>query len=150
MILNYSTLAPTLPPPLYLLIRPCLTRFHCYNFDPTPLPLSLEAQLCSFSASRITPIPGVSPVFRASGVKNWLFYRFPGRPPGTAPQWPLSSVPAPSWDHKAFLCPYILQLPLHPFSCALLIMSRLLGPSGLSSFHFRPYFPADHRACPLG
>ena len=44
-----------------------------------------------------------------------------------------------------FSCPYILQLLLHPFSCALIMLSSLLGPSGLSSFHFRHSFLVDHR-----
>ena len=84
-------------------------------------------------ASRITPIPRVSPVSRASGVKNWLFYRFPGRPPGTASQRPLSSVPAPSWDQKAF---FLSIYPSAAFSTLLLRPTYAVKSPG----PFRPFF----------
>ena len=77
MILNYSTLAPPFPQTLYLLIRPCLTRFQCYFSDPVSPSLSLEAPLCPYFASRSTPV---------EHLPTWLplgnHHRFPGRPPG--------------------------------------------------------------------
>ena len=147
--LIYSTLAPTFSSPLHILFRPCLTRFQCYFFDPIPLPLSLEVRLCPFDASRLTPIPRVSPVSRASEVQNWHFYRFPGRPPKKSLQFHYHMFLHLPETTGPLFCPYILQLLLHPFSCALLMLSSLLGPSGLPSLHFGPYFQADHRDRPL-